>query len=171
MHQLIRLFVFLSKALKVVGFLILKICEPPSQRRAVNHAPIINLKPKQTAAVQVHSTVQLEPVAPVLPSTAEEQSTAIAIHDLTPQIEIPKPEIYDLTPEIQLAKPAIEPVAIAEIDRATEVDAALNEAWSTGVTTYTGLMEYVKEKTGKSCSRRMISNWKKQNFKNVPAVS
>lgn len=45
--------------------------------------------------------------------------------------------------------------------RTAEVFQALDEAQSQGITTYDALIDFVREKTGTGCSRKLISKWKK----------
>jgi hypothetical protein len=49
----------------------------------------------------------------------------------------------------------------AKVDRKSLVEALLDEACQQGLTTYAQLIDYVKSKTGKGCSKRVIADWKK----------
>lgn len=79
----------------------------------------------------------------------------------------PKPEPSIDTIVIQLpAAPNDALVAIAEVltctpGRAQIVDALLDEAWQQGITTYSALIGYVKDKSGQGCSKKTVSAWKK----------
>lgn len=65
---------------------------------------------------------------------------------------------------VSTAEPATpQTVALAIVPSRREVvEALLDEAWQQGHTTYPALMDYITEKTGAGCSRRTISEWKKQ---------
>lgn len=45
-------------------------------------------------------------------------------------------------------------------DRAAQVQALLEEAWTRGMTTYPQLIGYVRERTGIGCSRRAVARFK-----------
>lgn len=46
--------------------------------------------------------------------------------------------------------------------RTAEVFQALDEAQAQGITTYDALIDFVRQKTGTGCSRKLISKWKKE---------
>ena len=60
-------------------------------------------------------------------------------------------------------------VAIADVltlapVRAKIVEALLDEAWMQGRTTYSALIEYVKQQSGQGCSKKTVSAWKKSRM-------
>ena len=60
-------------------------------------------------------------------------------------------------------------VAIADVltlapGRAKIVEALLDEAWMQGRTTYSALIEYVKQQSGQGCSKKTVSAWKKSRM-------
>jgi len=55
--------------------------------------------------------------------------------------------------------------------RTAEVFQALGEAQAQGITTYDALIDFVREKTGTGCSRKLISKWKKERATLVTSES
>jgi len=55
--------------------------------------------------------------------------------------------------------------------RTAEVFQALDEAQAQGVTTYSALIDFVREKTGTGCSRKLVSKWKKERAASVTSES
>lgn len=189
MRHLIRFASLMIQVFQVIGFLLFKLFVEPAEQAAMkatdlNDRPLINLKPKPTSEETVTDTISetpsiepdtvsklsgtvsetgqeivAEPVATLAVST--KSHAAVAVEEIKPQLELVKPQIHDLTPHLDIPKPAIHSAAIADIDRAAQVEETLERAWNEGITTYKELMEYVKETTGKGCSRRVISEWKK----------
>ncbi|MES1026230.1 hypothetical protein ABN584_25370 [Gloeocapsa sp. BRSZ] len=51
--------------------------------------------------------------------------------------------------------------------RTAEVFQALDEAQAQGIATYDALIDFVREKTGTGCSRKLISKWKKEHAASV----
>ncbi len=41
------------------------------------------------------------------------------------------------------------------------MEGLLDEAWQQGLRTYAQLMKYIELQTGKACSKRVVSAWKK----------
>lgn len=51
--------------------------------------------------------------------------------------------------------------APAALTRGQLVEGLLDEAWQQGLRTYAQLMKYIELQTGKACSKRVVSAWKK----------
>lgn len=49
----------------------------------------------------------------------------------------------------------------AALTRGQLVEGLLDEAWQQGLRTYAQLMKYIELQTGKACSKRVVSAWKK----------
>lgn len=54
--------------------------------------------------------------------------------------------------------------------RIQQVFLVLDEAASVGVTTYSGLIDFVQAKTGKGCSKKLIAKWKKERAQECTAI-
>lgn len=76
----------------------------------------------------------------------------------SPELSLSTPANYQEPPEFSIVPEAIAP---PEISRADVVTALLDEAWTQGLQTYEALIGYVREHSGKGCSRREVSAWKK----------
>lgn len=108
-----------------------------------------------SAVPLVESPVAAEPL-PLLIPTPEPESTEAEKPPTEGDVE-PQPELHQQTAELSQA----ELLQSLAGDRSRQVTELLDEAAAQGLSTYPQLMEYVKERTGTSCSRRTISNWKK----------
>jgi len=81
---------------------------------------------------------------------------------------VPEPSITELVITLPPA-PNDALVAIADVlgyapGRAAIVEALLDEAWQQGRTTYSDLIEYVKDQSGTGCSKKTVSAWKKSRM-------
>ncbi|MFP4133008.1 MAG: hypothetical protein ACLFTJ_02520 [Halothece sp.] len=47
--------------------------------------------------------------------------------------------------------------------RKRQLNRAITEAWNSDFCTYEQITDYVRRKTGKGCSRRAITDWKRQH--------
>ena len=111
----------------------------------------IDLSPHQVELVMVAETVL--PIEPMpLEITASPSDDTL----IETESDCPDDKAEELTiPTI----PEVQPDLTG--DRSQIVMALLDEAYLIGKTTYPELIAYVEKHTGKGCSRRVISNWKK----------
>jgi hypothetical protein len=132
----------------------------------------VQLTPDQTEAIAVAETVSLQMVSPgfeATPISVESQpiepTTVIAeVPEIPKLLEIPEvPEILAVAPlqKEPTSTEAEQSSAASPSDRKSVVEGLLDEAWQQGLTTYAQLIGYVEAHTGKGCSKRVISAWKK----------
>ncbi len=99
-----------------------------------------------------------EPVVEVLEISEISEVPAIIVTAELLQAEEPAPAGWALieagTEEATEGPPA-------KLSRSQLVEGLLDEAWQQGITTYAAMMGYVESQTGKGCSKRVVSAWKK----------
>lgn len=152
----------------------LKRIPPPKSKRPVDR-PVDRpaLSPVEFEAIQIaeaHPVIAPEPVPAslvVVPAweelealiTTPEQKTIPARYALDYGImtDAEQAAIHE-APE---GWGAIEADDAPSVDRKTLILASLDEAWSQGLRTYAQLIKYVELQTGKGCSKRVVSDWKK----------
>jgi hypothetical protein len=160
----------------VAGFLI-EMQKPKQPAIAPARRPFVDkpmqtvqLTPDQTEAISVAETVSLQMTSPdfeATPIPVESQpigpTASIAeVLEISENPEVPEilaviePLQEELTPTEAEQFPAVSPS-----DRKSVVEGLLDEAWQQGLTTYAQLIGYVETHTGKGCSKRVISAWKK----------
>lgn len=112
---------------------------------AIAATPIPTIAEIESPPIAVSSTPTIAPV------TSDPVEPAIEAEPTEPLPEPIEPSPFDFPLEDEPPPP---------IDRATLVEALLDEAWSRGIRTYPQLIQYVELQTGTGCSRRTISRWK-----------
>lgn len=133
-------------------------------------APTIDLTPDQVEQITV-----AEGVAKI--QALHFAATPIVTPDPAPVkivswTELPKPVPVAAVPEILAVAdvPAqdISPSPVtadreapSALTRGQLVEGLLDEAWQQGLRTYAQLMKYIELQTGKACSKRVVSAWKK----------
>lgn len=133
-------------------------------------APTIDLTPDQVEQIAVAEGVakiqalHFEAAPIVTPDPAPvkivswtklpEAVLVAAVPEIVDVVEIPT---QDVTPSPVTAGCE----APAALTRGQLVEGLLDEAWQQGLRTYAQLMKYIELQTGKACSKRVVSAWKK----------
>lgn len=88
---------------------------------------------------------------------------AIAPHVLAPILYLFQPAEPQQLPPGEEAQLALAPAKNRPWHRRTaKLEAVLAEGWAQGIQSYSKLLAYVKETTGKGCSKRAIARFKRE---------
>ncbi|MGI0488534.1 hypothetical protein ACN4EK_24250 [Pantanalinema rosaneae CENA516] len=124
-----------------------------------------------SSAIASTSASPIAPLAsnPVEPAIAVPSTPTMETEELPAETEEPTEPLPELTEPSPFDFP-LEDEPLPPLDRATLVEALLDEAWSRGIRTYPQLIQYVELQTGTGCSRRTISRWKTARQLNAEAA-
>lgn len=128
---------------------------------AATPTPTIAPPSSETVVPSAISSTSASPIAPlasnpVEPAIAATPTPKIAAEELPAETAEPTESAPEPTEPSPFDFP-LEDEPPPQIDRATLVEALLDEACFQGIRTYPQLIQYVELQTGKGCSRRTIS--------------
>lgn len=135
---------FLDAVLPPLPTLVLKSAAPEPAPAAEPNLSYIGIYPVGSHAAMYIHTPEQEP----------EAIAELVIHlppSPTPAIEAIQASLTQVNADVLTLAPS----------RALVVEALLDEAWQQGLRTYAQLIKYVELQTGKGCSKKTVSAWKK----------
>jgi len=154
---------FLDAVLPPLPTLVLKSAAPEPEP-----VPALKPKPEPVPVPEPEQNMNYIGIYPVASHAAMYMQRPITPEHPAALPVVPEPPITELVITLPPA-PNDALVAIADVlacapGRAAIVEALLDEAWQQGRTTYSDLIEYVKDQSGTGCSKKTVSAWKKSRM-------